>query len=345
LCIDLDLDLDGDGGVRERMANMLNMVSVEKRERTRPLRPVVVAGFTMVLWASAYPGIRAGLHSYSPVHLAVVRYTAAALTLGGHALVKHLRLPRGRDLVGIALLGIVGIACYGVALNTGEVAVSSAVASVLINTSPIFVAVEARVWLGERLRVVGWLGILVSVTGVAVIAWRGTTGSGSLLDAHALLIVGAAFAFSLYVVGQKPFLQRYTAVEFATYAVCASSCALLVFVPGVPQAVRAAPLRDTLAVLYLGVFPGAIGYVTWAYVLAHIPASRAASFLYLQPLLALAIAWVWLGELPPLLTIFGGVLVLVGVMAVNVRGPVAVSPVTSCSATWRLGWRRRWPLR
>jgi drug/metabolite transporter (DMT)-like permease len=241
----------------------------------------------------------------------------------------------------------VGIAIYGVALNTGEVSVPSAVASVLINMSPIFVALEARVWLGERLHGIGWLGILVSLSGVAVIALSGTTVSRSQLDARALLIVGAAFAFSLYVVGQKPLLQHYSAVEFATYAVCASACALLVFMPGLPEAVHAAPLRDTLAVLYLGVFPGAIGYVTWAFALAHSSASRAASFLYLQPLLALGIAWVWLGELPPLLALLGGVLVLSGVKVVNARrrGAAAVSPVTYWPAKWHMGRRRWWPFK
>jgi drug/metabolite transporter (DMT)-like permease len=314
---------------------------MENREQPlRPLHPLVVAGVTMVLWASAYPGIRAGLQSYSPVHLAVLRYAAAALTLGVFALVKHLRLPRWRDLVGMALLGLVGIAVYGAALNTGEVRVPAAVASVLINTSPIFVALEARVWLRERVPRMGWLGILVSLSGVAVIAWSGRTGAGASLDAHALLIVGAAFAFSLYVVGQKPFLRRYTAVEFATYAVCASACALLVFVPGLPEAVRAAPLSDTLAVLYLGVFPGAIGYVTWAYALAHIPASRAATFLYLQPLLALGIAWVWLGEWPSVLAIVGGMLVLSGVMVVNVRGREAAAVPRITDGPAQHAWHR-----
>jgi drug/metabolite transporter (DMT)-like permease len=87
-----------------------------------------------------------------------LRYTAAALTLGCYALIKHLRLPGFHDLVGIALLGLVGIAFYGVALNTGELSVPSAVASFLINMAPIFVALEARLWLGERLHRLGWLG-------------------------------------------------------------------------------------------------------------------------------------------------------------------------------------------
>lgn len=287
-------------------------------KQAHDLRPYLSAGLTVVLWASAFPGIRAGLHAYSPAHLALVRYAAASLTLGGYALVKHLRLPGFRDLVGMALLGLVGIAFYGVALNIGEVSVPSAVASFLIQTGPIFVALEARVWLGERLHRLGWLGILISFSGVAVIAWSGR--SGFTIDSRALLILSAAFAFSLYVVGQKPLLKRYTAVEFATYAVWASACVLLFFLPGLPEEVRAAPLSDTLAVIYLGVFPAAIGYVTWAYALTHIPASRAASFLYLQPLLVLGIAWIWLGELPSVLALSGGVLVLAGVMVVNARG-------------------------
>jgi drug/metabolite transporter (DMT)-like permease len=295
-------------------------------KKARDLRPVLAAGVTMVLWASSYPGIRAGLHAYSPTHLALLRYAAAALTLWGYALVKHLRLPDFRDLLRIALLGLVGIAFYGVALSTGELSVPSAVASFLINTAPIFVALEARLWLGERLHRLGWLGMLISFAGVAVIAWSGTTGW--TLDAHALLIVSAAVAYSLSVVGQKPLLKRFSAVEFATYAVSASACGLLFFLPGLPEEVRAAPLGDTLAVIYLGVFPAALGYVTWAYALTHLPASRAASFLYVQPLLVLGIAWIWLGEWPSVLALVGGVLVLAGVMVVNARrqGSAAASP-------------------
>jgi drug/metabolite transporter (DMT)-like permease len=286
-------------------------------KKARDLRPLLAAGVTMVLWASSYPGIRAGLHAYSPLHLALLRYAAAALTLGCYALVKHLRLPGFHDLVGIALLGLVGIAFYGVALNTGELSVPSAVASFLINMAPIFVALEARLWLGERLHRLGWLGMFISFSGVAVIAWRGM--SGWALDARTLLIVSAALAFSLYVVGQKPLLKRTSAIEFATYAVSASACGLLIFLPGLPEAVRAAPLSATLTVIYLGVFPGAIGYITWAYALTHLPASTAASFLYVQPLLVLGIAWVWLGEWPSWLSLVGGVLVLIGVIVVNAR--------------------------
>ena len=74
---------------------------------------------------------------------------------------------------------------------------------------------------------------------------------------------------------------------------------MLVFLP---EACRrrspSRPLPATLAVIYLGVFPGAIAYVLWSYALARMPASILSTFLYLSPALAILIAWVWIGEVP-----------------------------------------------
>ncbi len=71
--------------------------------------------------------------------------------------------------------------------------------------------------------------------------------------------------------------------------------------------------------VYLGLFPTAIAYVAYAYALSRMPASRTASFLYLVPALAFLIAWIWLGEVPPALSVVGGVVTLAGVLLVNRR--------------------------
>src|SRR5215472_10533032 len=99
---------------------------------------IVLAGSVTVLcWASAFAGIRASLQAYSPAHLALLRYLSASLVLAGYAVVTRMPLPRGRDMLGLLLSGIVGIAVYNIALNYGELTVSAGIASFLINTVPV----------------------------------------------------------------------------------------------------------------------------------------------------------------------------------------------------------------
>jgi drug/metabolite transporter (DMT)-like permease len=283
-------------------------------------RTMIAAGVTIVIWASAFPAIRAGLHAFTPVHVALLRFMVASAVLAVAAIATRMGLPRWRDVPGIALMGLTGITAYNILLNTGEVTVPAAVASFIIASAPVFVALLATAFLGERLRGWGWIGIALSFGGVAIIALGGQ--SGFQIDANALIVAAAAVAQSLYFVGQKPYLKRYSPFRFSAYAIWCGTLFLLVFLPGLLQEIQAAPLSATLAVVYMGVFPAALGFVTWAYVLSRIPASRAASFLYLVPAFALIIAWLWLGEVPGILALVGGALVLAGVILVNTRGSV-----------------------
>ncbi len=207
---------------------------------------------------------------------------------------------------------------YHVALNFGEVTVTAGAASLIISASPIFTALLSLAFLGERLSLWGWVGVVVSFLGVALISFG--EGGHLAFEPATLLVLMAALATSLYFIVSKPALKKYSALEFTSYAVWAGTVPMLVFAPGLAeQVVHAAP-SATWSVLYLGVFPGAAAYALWSYALARMPASVLSTFLYAQPVNAVIIAWFWLAEIPALLTVVGGLISLGGVAIVNLKG-------------------------
>jgi drug/metabolite transporter (DMT)-like permease len=136
----------------------------------------------------------------------------------------------------------------------------------------------------------------------------------------AFLILVAALATSLFFTFQQPLFSRYSALELTAYVTWIGTVPTLIFLPGFVEAVASAPAASTFASIYLGVLPSALAYVTWAIALSGAPASLVASGLYINPVLAIAIAWVWLGEVPHPIAFLGGAIVIVSVILVNFYG-------------------------
>jgi len=281
-------------------------------------RVVGAVAVTVTVWASAFPAIRAGLAAYAPVHVALLRFLVASAALGVIAVITRMQLPALRDWPAIAATGFLGVFTYHISLNTGELTVAPGTASVIVAAAPVITALMAVIFLRERLSAWGWLGIAICFGGVTYIALGG--GEGLALDPRGLFVVVAAVAQGVFFASQKPLVARLGALRYTTCALWAGAVMLLIFTPGLVEQIQAAPPAATLAVAFLGIFPSAIGYATWAYALSRIPASRASSFLYLVPALAFLISWIWLGELPILSDIVGGLIVLAGVIMVNTWG-------------------------
>jgi drug/metabolite transporter (DMT)-like permease len=280
--------------------------------------------FTVLVWASAFPAIRIALTAYGPAQLAFFRFAVAGVVLLGIGAAARLRPPGPRDLMHIALLGVLGIATYAVALGFGQKQVPAGSASLLIASAPVWMVVIAAAIGRERPTARALLGIGVSFSGVVLIA--AGRGLGLSFGPHAAAVLAAAVAGAAYNVAQRPLVARYGALRFTIVAVWGGALALLPAAGGLADTVRAAPLPATLAILYLAVFPGALGYAGWAYVSARASAAVAGSALYLVPAVSMVLSHLVLGEVPSAAALAGGALVLAGVAAVHRRARGKVAP-------------------
>ncbi|MBW4436808.1 MAG: DMT family transporter [Pleurocapsa minor GSE-CHR-MK-17-07R] len=282
------------------------------------LLTAVYLALPMLLWASAFTAIRVGLTGYAPVELAFLRYLFASAVLILVALVTRMPLPQVRDIPFLFVCGAIGFGLYSGALNAGEQSVSPGTASFIISSEVGVIAVLAAVFLRERLPRLGWIGVVLCIAGVALISL--TADGGFELSVGALLVFVATLSISVFTVIQKPLLRRYSSLQFTTYAIWGGAISLFFFSPNAFTQLASAPTDATIAVLYMGIFPGIIAYWSWSQALKRMDVARAGSFLALVPIAALAIAWLFLGDVPPLMALLGGAIVLVGVLLVNRRG-------------------------
>ncbi|GCF10702.1 DMT family transporter [Dictyobacter arantiisoli] len=289
-------------------------VSPRSSSRVRSASTLVL---TLVLWASAFAGIREGLQSYSPGALLLLRFSVAAVALIIYAVIIKLRLPDWRDIPAFLVLGFMGITVYQAGLTFGEQSVSAGTASFLVASVPCFTALFAFILLRERLKRWNWLGILISFLGVALISF--SAGGGFSFTPGTLLVLIASLAESIYFIFQKRFLRKYSSFELTAYTMWAGTLFMFVFAPQLIQEFPRASLSATRAVVYMGIFPAAIANVTWAITLSRMPASIATSFLNFSPILSTLIAWIWLHEIPTPLTFVGGLVIIIGVLLVNSR--------------------------
>jgi drug/metabolite transporter (DMT)-like permease len=279
---------------------------------------VVLAGCAVILcWAYSPVGIRVGLEAYSPGHVALLRFLMASAFMAVIAMVFKISLPRLRDVPMFLVLGFFAVTLHHLAINTGQHWVSAGASSVLSQSSPLFSTVIARVFLKEQVSGWRWLSVLVGLTGAFIVVSGGMALAD--LNVRGFLILVAALSWSIYFTLQKRFATRYSLLTMVCCTVWAGTLLLCVYLPGLGDAFEQAPLHVNVSVLLLGIFPSALAYLAWAYVLNHTELSRASVFLYLVPPMAILMAAILLGERVCAGVLIGGAIVISSVVMINLE--------------------------
>jgi drug/metabolite transporter (DMT)-like permease len=274
---------------------------------------LVAALVTVVLWASAFVGIRAAGEDLSPGALSLGRLAVGSALLGVFVLLQRGRLPGRRDWPGIVVCGVLWFGLYNLALNEAEQRVDAGTAAMLVNVGPILIALLAGWLLKEGFPRALIAGCAVAFAGVVVIGLA-TSERGVAAGWGAVLCVAAAAFYAGGVVAQKPLLSRASALHVTWLAATVGLVVCLPFAATLADEVGDADASSIAWMVYLGVFPTAIGFLTWAYALSRTTAGRMGATTYLVPPIAILIGWALLAESPETLAFLGGALCLGGVV-------------------------------
>lgn len=275
------------------------------------------AGVTLALWSSSYAAIAYGLKFFTPGEVALMRFAVASLFFAVPVTLGIIRLPAFREWPGIILLAVIGNTVYQLCLGYAMTRISAGAAAVVISTVPSVSTVFAVLRLKESVSARAVAGLLVAFVGTLFV----TLGRGHAVQFEplAFLVFVSVLCSAIFFVFQKPVLARVDALGFNAAVTFVTTLSFLPFGLALPGKLTAAPAGEILSMLYLGLLPTVVGYLAWSWALAHAPATRVTSFLYLQPLGACAIAYFWLGEIPTWMTVAGGLLAIAGVVLVTVR--------------------------
>jgi len=287
--------------------------------RRQALLASAAAGTTVVLWASAFVGIRAAGHALAPGPLALARLLVGSLVLGAMVAVRREPFPARRDWPGIIACGVLWFGLYNVGLNAAERLVDAGTAAMLVGVGPILIALIAGVVLREGFPRALVLGMLLSFGGLVVIGLSSSGGGGGSVGWGALLCFVAALAYASAVVIQKPLLARVSALQVTFLACTVGAVACLPFAPALVREAGHAHASAIAWAVYLGALPTAVAFTTWAYALARTSAGRLGVTTYLVPPISVLLGWLILGEVPGWTALVGGALCLSGVAVSRLR--------------------------
>lgn len=266
---------------------------------------------TILLWASAFVGIRYSLHGFTPGALALFRYLVASIAIVFiYSQVPNKQKLTVKDLPFMLMLGIIGIGLYNITLNLGETTVTAGLASFIVGLMPVVTMIMAVMFLGEHVPKAAWLGVVVCLAGMSLIAMDRIQHHINILGLLECFL--ATICNSVFSIMQKKILGRFKPIEVTAFAIWFGTLFMLPYAPGLMHQLPHATTAAIVVTIYMGIFPGAIAYACWSYTLAHMPASRAVLFLYALPVVSTILGYLLLHEIAQPMALIGAVVAFLG---------------------------------
>jgi drug/metabolite transporter (DMT)-like permease len=302
----------------------------------RGLLLVVLLG---LIWGSAYPVIRFGIVAgASPIAFAAARYALTTVAIAAVAVATGIPRPGLRSLGLSAVLGLPIVGVYGLLLYVGEQTTSGGLASIIIAITPLLTALFALPVLpNERLPRLGVAGLAVGFVGVFVLVAPppGVTLASSIWGPIEVIGASASFAIgSVFLRARRPEGETLWGVS-VQFAVATGFLAAML---PVLEPHSTLPLSNNvlLSLAYLVALPSVAGYTLYFYLHHHVGPGRANVVAYVNPVAALSIGTLLLGEPFALWELAGFALVVVGLtLLTRSRRPAPPPPSSGPPARGR----------
>jgi drug/metabolite transporter (DMT)-like permease len=299
--------------------------------RHRQLLPWIALFVIYVVWGSTYMAIRIVVREVPPMAAASLRFLIAGLVMAALAarVDRGQGRPTARQWVDYAVIGVLLLAGGNGLVMWAETRISSGVASLVVATVPLWLTFFDGLRPGGRpwtTRV--WVGTVVGLMGVALVARPG----GSVVGGHwpaILALEGATLAWTAGALYSQSIERKLPLFTASAVEMLAGSVVLF----GESRLMgedlglfRTASSDAWLGILYLTVFGSLVGFTAFAYCLDKLPASTVGTYAYVNPVVAVALGAVFLGEPLSAGIVGGAALILVAVVLSTTGRPAAAPP-------------------
>jgi drug/metabolite transporter (DMT)-like permease len=284
-----------------------------------------------VFWGTTYLAMKIGLETIPPFLLGGARYTLAGVLLILLLVTRGRRLPSSTDWARLAILGFFMMVLGNGGVVWGEQFVPSGLTAVVLGTSPFWmVSVNALMPGGERLHTRQWLGLAIGFTGIAYLVWPDISLAGAGGRPFAMGLVGVQVACAGWAVGSN-YTRRHVmprdVVGAAALQMLFGGLMMLAIGSATGEWGRAGLNPRTLAAcVYLAIVGSVIGFAAFSYALQHLPVAVVSLHNFINPVIAVALGTVLLGEPFHLRMLIAAAVIVIGVLVVGPAATTAQRP-------------------